>query len=200
MVKIDKVHQWIESMGVWFIEFGVWGLAVVSFLESSFFPIPPDLVLIPLALAHTEWALLYGMVTTVASVAGALLGYWIGRRVGRPVLVRFFGAKRIEKVEHHFVKRGAAAVAIAAFTPIPYKIFTIMAGVCRISKRQLVIWSFIGRGSRFMLEVGFIIVLGPIAIPILKEYFGWITFSIVAILAIFYFISRHIKKTKNHTL
>ncbi|MEX2104957.1 MAG: VTT domain-containing protein [Bacilli bacterium] len=183
-------------MGDWFIEFGVWGLAVVSFLESSFFPIPPDLILIPLALAHTEWALLYGMVTTVASVAGALLGYWIGRRVGRPVLVRFFGAKRIEIVERYFAKRGGAAVAIAAFTPIPYKLFTIMAGVCRISKRELVFWSFIGRGGRFMMEVGFIIVLGPIAIPILKDYFGWITFGVVAIVAIFYFIFRYIKKQR----
>ena len=94
-----------------FIEFvrayGVVGLAAVSFAESSFFPIPPDVLLIPMAFMNRRLALLYALVTTISSVFGGIFGHIIGRKLGKPILRRFFKEETINKVEDYFKKYGA---------------------------------------------------------------------------------------------
>ena len=112
-----------------FIEFvrayGVVGLAAVSFAESSFFPIPPDVLLIPMAFMNRRLALLYALVTTVSSVFGGIFGHIIGYKLGKPILMRFFKEETTNKVEEYFKKYGGWYIAVAGFTPIPYKAFTI---------------------------------------------------------------------------
>ncbi|MCA1066317.1 YqaA family protein [Rossellomorea sp. AcN35-11] len=190
------MSELLHAFEAWLLDYGVWGLILVSFADSSFFPIPPDVLLIPLAIANPENALLYALYTTIASVIGALLGWLIGKKLGRPILVYFFSEKRIQKVEEYFNKYGAMALLIAGLTPIPYKIFTIFAGVSGVKIRVLVIWSIIGRGLRFFLEGAIILALGAKAKPFIEENFTLLTLGAGGVLVAVYLVYLIIKKRK----
>ncbi|KAA0560633.1 DedA family protein [Bacillus sp. CH30_1T] len=190
------MSELLHAFEAWLLDYGVWGLILVSFADSSFFPIPPDVILIPLAIANPDSALLYALYTTIASVTGALLGWWIGKKLGRPILVYFFSEKRIQKVEEYFNKYGAMALLIAGLTPVPYKIFTIFAGVSGVKIRVLVIWSIIGRGIRFFLEGAIILALGAKAKPFIEENFTLLTLGAGGVLIAVYLVYLVIKKRK----
>ncbi|MGD6959812.1 YqaA family protein [Rossellomorea aquimaris] len=190
------MSELLHAFEAWLLDYGVWGLILVSFADSSFFPIPPDVLLIPLAIANPDSALLYALYTTIASVTGALLGWWIGKKLGRPILVYFFSEKRIQKVEEYFNKYGAMALLIAGLTPVPYKIFTIFAGVSGVKIRVLVIWSIIGRGIRFFLEGAIILALGAKAKPFIEENFTLLTLGAGGVLIAVYLVYLVIKKRK----
>ncbi|MCA1057066.1 DedA family protein [Rossellomorea aquimaris] len=190
------MSELLHTFEAWLMDYGVWGLILVSFADSSFFPIPPDVLLIPLAIAKPESALLYAFYTTAASVVGALFGWWIGKKLGRPILVYLFSEERIQKVEGYFKKYGPMALLIAGLTPVPYKIFTIFAGVSGVRIRVLVIWSIIGRGIRFFLEGIIILTLGAKAKPFIEENFTLLTLAAGGVLILAYIIYLVIKKKK----
>ncbi|MBM7588051.1 undecaprenyl-diphosphatase [Bacillus pakistanensis] len=190
------MSEMIHSLEVWLLEYGVWGLILVSFADSSFFPIPPDVLLIPLSLANPSSALLYAFYTTLASVLGAIFGWFIGRKIGRPVLIKIFSEEKILKVEEAFNKYGPMAILIAGFTPIPYKVFTIFAGVSNIPLRILVIWSIIGRGLRFFLEAILIMTLGAKAKPFIEENFTMVTIVAGVVLIALFLIYKLLQKRK----
>ena len=133
----------------------LWALALVAFVESSVFPIPPDILMIPMIIARPSRAFVIAGVAMIASVLGGMLGYYIGwglfESVGRPVL-EFYG-----KTDHFaaFAERyndwGAWAVLIAGVTPFPYKVITILSGSTGLSLSVFVISSVIARGLRFFL-------------------------------------------------
>ncbi|MCH8186583.1 MAG: DedA family protein [Chloroflexi bacterium] len=135
-------------------------LAAASFAESIFFPIPPDPLLLAIAIPQPHAALWLAALVTASSVAGAVVGHWLGHRFGRPLLYRFASGKKVEAVEKLFRKYGAWAVLIAAFTPIPYKVFAISAGVLDMNLRTFIFASIIGRGARFFILGGLIFVYG----------------------------------------
>ena len=127
----------------------------IAFAEASFFPVPPDALLIPMILARPRRAWVLAAICTAGSVAGAALGYWIGAalfdQVARPV-VHFFGAER----QYHAVltlyqRYGFAAILIKGLTPIPFKLVTIAAGAARLSLGQFFLACVITRGGRFFL-------------------------------------------------
>ncbi len=153
MEYIHHILDWFQDV---FESMGVLGLIIVSFTESSFFLIPPDTFLIPLALANPNQSLIYGMYVTIFSVLGAVFGYSLGVKLGRPFLNRFASASIIDKAEKLFEKYGTAAVIISGFTPIPFKVFTILSGIVRFNMTRFIVGCFIGRGVRFMAE-GFVI-------------------------------------------
>jgi len=161
------------------VPLGLPGLIFTAFAESSFFPIPPDIILIPLALLSPENAILYGLLATLSSSTGAFLGYWIGLKGGRPVLRKLASEKSIEKAEAFFNRYGAWAVGIAAFTPIPYKVFTIASGVFMLRDlRAFFLASFLGRGGRFMAEAILIMLFGESIISFLTTRFEQATLLI----------------------
>ncbi len=135
-------------------------LAAASFAEAIFFPIPPDPLLLAIAIPQPQAALWLAALVTVSSVAGAVVGHWLGRRFGRPLLYRFASGKNVEAVEKLFRKYGAWAVLIAAFTPIPYKVFAISAGILDMNRRTFIFASIIGRGARFFIIGGLVFVYG----------------------------------------
>jgi len=135
-----------------FGRFGAAGLFVVAFAESSFFPVPPDVMLLPMCIAHPQAAAWYAVITTASSVLGAAFGYLVGARGGRPLLLRFTDEQGLRTVQRLFDKYGGWAVGIAAFTPIPYKVFTIASGIFRVRLTPFFAASIIGRGGRFFLE------------------------------------------------
>lgn len=191
------MSEWVKAMVDIIIQYGGFGLFIVSFAESSIFPIPPDLILIPLSIINHELALFYAALTTFASVIGGLFGYYIGAKAGRPILMRFFAEGKIKKVEEYFIKYGGWAVAIAGLTPIPYKLFTIASGVFKVRKSVFVNASILGRGIRFFLEGAIIYMMGDQAQRIISEYFDVLTIGMAVVGALAYSIYYLFKKKKS---
>ena len=133
---------WVDSPA------GPIALALITASEAIFFPIPPDPLLIALALRNPDSALLLAGLATVASTGGGLVGHWLGVRFGQPLLQRI-GGDRAGRVEAMFARYGFWAVVVAGLTPIPYKVFTITAGVLGLPRVPFVIASLVGRGLRF---------------------------------------------------
>ncbi len=189
MSLIQGLLEWSEGL----LPFGWIGLFTIAFMESSFFPVPPDIILIPLALAAPELALFYGAIATIGSVLGAVLGYYIGIKGGRPLLLKLAGERRTGKVENYFSKYGNLAIGIAGFSPIPYKIFTIASGALKHDIKKMLMISAFSRGSRFMLEAALIMIWGKEIISFLDVYFGPLTLGMVAIFLVFYFMRKKLK-------
>lgn len=160
---------------------GVIGLFLVSFFEASVFPLPPEMLLLPMAVMNPSMAIFYAAVTTAGSTAGGVFGYFLGLRAGRRLLMRFVSGERISRVERLFARYGGWAVAVAGFTPIPYKVFTIASGVFRIRKQVFVTASLLSRGARFVLEAALIEALGEQAIAFIKTYFGPLTVALMLV-------------------
>jgi membrane protein YqaA with SNARE-associated domain len=133
-----------------------WWLALISFAESSFFPVPPDLFLSAILISQkgAHWLRL-AVITTLASVAGGLFGYLIGyfffNFVGVPLISFYHAEPAFREVEQLFSGNAFLAIFLAAFTPIPYKVFTIAAGFFKINLPVFIIASLIGRGLRFFV-------------------------------------------------
>ena len=179
-------------------------LFIWSFAESSFFPIPPDPVMWALVMVNPELWWLYALVTTIASVLGALFGYFIGDKAGRPILKRFVKGTeeekeaKMDKVESLFREYENMAILIAALTPIPYKIFTIMGGIIEMPKKGFIFWSIIGRGTRFFLGAYLFSLMATNAE--LKEYIGShmeLIFTVVALIFAAGFVVKIILKKRN---
>jgi len=189
---IDIAVRWAEQV---FVPLGPLGLFALAFAESSFFPVPPDVILIPLALINPANALFYGFLATAGSVCGALFGYWIGLKGGRPVILKFASERRVSQVESYFNKYGLWAVGLAAFTPIPYKVFTIASGAFRVKNvKGFIMVSFIGRGARFITEALLVMLYGEAILGIMRQYFEQLTVAIAAIAIVAYIVYRKWKK------
>ena len=154
-------------------------LALITAAEAVCFPIPPDPLLIALALRNPDAALLLAGLTTVASTAGGLVGHWLGVRLGRPMLQRFGGGS-VERVESMFARYGFWAVVVAGLTPIPYKVFTITAGVLGLPRLQFVIASLVGRGLRFGAFGVAIFLWGDRVRSFLEEQFDVVVLGVTA--------------------
>lgn len=167
-----------------------WWLGGVSFAESSFFPLPPDLMLAPMTLARPASAARYASITTLASVAGGLLGYAIGYFLIEsllPWLDRWGQRENYEVVKHWYVLYGFWALIIKGITPVPYKLFTISAGAAAMPLLPFVAASLISRSFRFFLVAYLVKWGGPAAETKLLRYIdaiGWVlTVLIVGLIA-----------------
>ena len=163
--------------------YGGVALFAIAFAESSFFPVPPDVLLIPLALARTAWALLFAAIATGGSLAGGLLGYYIDDKGGRPLLQRFFKPEKVALVQNYYRRFDVWAVGIAGFTPIPYKLFSISAGAFGLDLKRFMLASAVGRGGRFFLVGLVILIFGEPVKVFLDEYFelAVVAFSVLLV-------------------
>ena len=157
-----RLYDWMMRMAA--SRRAPWALALVSFIESSFFPIPPDVMLIPMILSRREQAWWYASIATVASVVGGLLGYAIGYyfydTVGLPIL-KFYGREHALDSFIAFVHTyGVPAVIIKGMTPIPFKVVTIAAGVAKMDLPAFIGASIIARAMRFYLVAGLLYFFG----------------------------------------
>src|SRR3990167_5298438 len=177
------IHDLIQWTIHWAqTDYGTYALFLIAFVESSFFPIPPDVLLIALSIISPQIAMFYATVCTVGSVTGGAFGYLIGLKGGRPILERFFSHEKIQLVHNYFEKYEAWAIGVAAFTPIPYKVFTIAAGVFYINFKKFVLVSILGRGGRFFIVAGLIQLFGAEIIHLIENYFELFTIIFVALL------------------
>ncbi len=169
-----------------------WFLGGLSFAESSFFPIPPDVMLAPMSLAKPNKAWYYAFLTTVTSVLGGILGYFIGMfafDLIEPILHDHGYYDRYELAKNWFESWGFWAIFIAGFSPIPYKVFTIASGVIGMAFLPFVIASFIGRGLRFFMVAGLMAWGGEPMEQKLHKYvdiIGWLMVGLVIIIWLLY--------------
>lgn len=182
MGLIDELIKWTRDT---FMPIGDIGLFIVAFLESSIFPIPPDILLIALSLANTQLALYYATIATIGSVLGGVAGYYLGLKGGRRVARKIFPERMVDRADNYFKEYGAWAVLVAAFSPIPYKVFTIAAGVFKVDLKRFVIASVIGRGARFYAEGVLIMLWGEEILVFIDSNLQAITLAIaVAVIAV----------------
>jgi membrane protein YqaA with SNARE-associated domain len=163
-------------------------LLILAFAESSFFPIPPDVLLIALALGRPDRAFLYAALCTVGSVTGGVAGYLIGWGAWEVVSDLFYRyipgvtPEGFDMMRLRYDEWGVPIVLLAAFTPIPYKLITISAGVFQISFVPFLIASTVGRAARFFIVSAMLRWLGPKIQPIINRYFDWLALAFGALL------------------
>ncbi len=148
-------------------------LGLVSFTEAIIQPLPPDLVYLPMlyeAMDNKPLVFWYFLVVTLTSVAGSYIGYLIGQRWGRQLLDRFAKQKHVHKLEALTTKYGTAGIFIAAFSPIPYKVFGWVAGMGEMDKRSFIVAGLFGRGLRFGLEALLIGIYGKKALDAINTF------------------------------
>ena len=163
-------------------------MGAVSFAESSFFPVPPDIMLIPMALARPDRAWFYATVCTLASVAGGMLGYFIGAELYGSVglwLIQLYGyGDKVEGFREAYAQYGGWIILLKGFTPIPYKLVTIVSGFAGFNFGWFLVLSLVTRGARFFLEAALLRRFGPQARAIIEKRLGlWVTISLVAVVA-----------------
>ena len=148
---LRQLYDWTISLASG--KHALWALAVVAFVESSFFPIPPDVLMIPMIIATPHRAFLIAGVAMVASVLGGMLGYAIGafafEQIGQPILESLGKADKMEAFNETFNDYGFWAVLIAGLTPFPYKVITIMSGWTGLPFWTFMVTSIVARGGRF---------------------------------------------------
>jgi len=164
-----------------------WFLSLLSFLESFILPFPPpDVMLAPMSLARPRKALRYASITLLASLAGGVVGYLIGvfgYELARPWIVEWGYMPAFEKAMDWFGEWGFWAVLAAGFSPIPYKIFTITAGVLQLAFLPFMLASLIGRGARFFMVALLLARFGPALESRLLRYIEYIGWGLVAVIA-----------------
>ena len=164
-----------------------WVLGIVSFAESSFFPVPPDVMLIPMSLARPDKAWFYATLCTAASVAGGILGYLIGAvlydSVGHYLIALYGYGDKVEAFREAYNQYGAWIILLKGLTPIPYKIVTITSGFAGYNIFLFVVLSIIARGMRFYLVAFLLNRYGEQARAIIEERLGfWVTIGTVVLI------------------
>ena len=179
------------------IGWGLVGLVIASFTESFCSPILPDILLIPLAMAHPEHAVYYGVVATAASVTGGVIGYSIGKKIGLPAAKRMIPAKYEKKIRNVAENNAVWAIFLASMSPIPYKFVSITAGALKVRLPLFVGVSMVGRAKRFLLEGILIYYYGPKAEHIITQHTPEllaISFGIVMVVAVGVYFAKRMKQ------
>ena len=194
--------QIFSAMDTYFQSLGTVGLALNSFIESFFLVPPPDFLLIAMDLAKPERALYYALICTIASAFGGMVGYWIGKFGGRPVFIWILTAlsrkkdgvqkrkqlknalQKFNEVETLYNKWGVQAVFFAAFTPIPYKVFTIASGILNMNLVAFTLSSIIGRGMRFFIVSIVLMLFGEK----IKDHLELIILGATLVIVVFFII------------
>jgi membrane protein YqaA with SNARE-associated domain len=176
----DWVLHWAET------PYDTPALFLLAVVESSVFPVPPDLLLMALALSIPARAFRYAAICSIGSILGGVLGYAIGyfgyETIGRPIIEMYHGQEVMASVEGLYMEYGFLGVLIAAITPIPYKIFTISSGFFRFEFFSFLAASIIGRSFRFFLVAGLIWKFGPPIKTFIDKYFNLLTIIFMVLL------------------
>jgi membrane protein YqaA with SNARE-associated domain len=183
---LRRVYDWCLAAA--YKPYALWLMGLMSFADSSVFPIPPDTMLIPMSLARPEKAWTYATLCTVTSVAGGVLGYAIGAYLYDTVghwLIQLYGyGDKVEAFREAYARYGTLIILLKGVTPIPYKIVTITSGFAGYNIWLFIVFSVISRGIRFFLTAFLLNRYGAQARTIIEERLGfWFTVSVAVLLA-----------------
>lgn len=192
---IRRLYDWVLHWA--HTPYGTPALGFLAGAESSFFPIPPDPLLMALAMSRPERSILYAFVCSACSVVGGALGYLIGMELWSGVSEFFFNNvpgfthEVFNIVAQKYNENAFLAVFTAAFTPIPYKVFTIAGGVFQINFLEFMIASFVGRSLRFFLVAGLIWKFGASIKATIDKYFDWVALGFTALLILGFVVIKY---------
>lgn len=193
---IRRLYDWV--LGWADKPHGAWALAALSFSEASFFPVPPDVLLIALGLSRPRRAFWYATICSLASVAGGIAGYLIGWKlydlVGQPIISFYNLEHKFADITLWFDKWGVWMVGAAGFTPIPYKVFTIASGVVGLNFWLFLAASAISRSARFFIVSTLIRLFGEKARRFIDKYFNLLTLVFVVMLVLGFLAIRLLKR------
>ena len=191
---LGRLYKWVLHWAK--TPYGTWALFILAFCESSFFPIPPDVLLIALSVALPKKSFKYALVCSCGSLLGGCLGYLIGWHFMLALgdsIIRLYGlSEKYEYIHQLYLTHDAWAVGIAGFTPIPYKVFTITAGAFRINFMVFVVASAVSRSARFFLLGGLIYMFGPKVQPLIERHFNILAVVFVLLLILGFVIIKYI--------
>ncbi|QRG69201.1 YqaA family protein [Brevibacillus choshinensis] len=178
----------LEQITQFFMNYGIWGLFGMAFLDSFILPIPPFFMQIAMSLFDPDSAMRFATVAFTASILGAPIGFMLGKWLGKPLLQKLLPPKWTALATEQFSKNGDAAVLIGAFTPIPFKVFTILSGVFNYSLTKLMLFAILGRGLKFFLIGTLFHFYGKHAKILLDDYLELTILGAGALVAIGWFV------------
>ncbi len=190
---LRSLYDWVMALAA--RKDAVWVLAAIAFIESSVFPIPPDVLLIPMVLAARDSAWRYAAVCTIASVLGGMLGYAIGmflfESAGQPLLELYGYAAKFDEFRGRYNDWGAWIVFIAGLTPFPYKVITIASGVTELDLAVFTVASVLARGLRFFAVAALLWWLGPPVREFIEKRLGLMTIVFCVLLLGGFIVARY---------
>ncbi|PKU22801.1 YqaA family protein [Telmatospirillum siberiense] len=191
---LKRVYDWM--MGLASHRYALWWLMAVSFIESSVFPIPPDIMLIPMVLAARGKAWRYAALATVASVAGGWLGYGIGfflfDAIGRPIIALYHLESGFATFQSWFAENGGWVILAKGWTPIPFKLITITAGFSHLDPLVFTVASIVSRAMRFFLVAGLLYYFGEPIRDFIERRLTLVTTAFVVALVGGFLVIRYI--------
>jgi membrane protein YqaA with SNARE-associated domain len=181
---LRRLYSWILHWAK--TPYGSWALFLLALSESSFFPVPPDVLLIALAVSIPKKSFKYALICTAGSLIGGCFGYLIGWQfmitVGEKI-IQFYGlTHKMQYIKDLYMQYDAWAIGIAGFTPIPYKVFTISAGAFDINFTVFLVASAVSRAARFFLVAWLIYLFGPKIKTFIDKYFNILAITFVVLL------------------
>lgn len=186
----DWVLSWAES------KYGTLALMILAFAESSFFPIPPDVLQISLSVSKPKKSYWYAFIAGCFSVLGGIFGYFIGlflfESVGKAIIVNLGYEQAFAVVGQLYKDNAFLAILSAAFTPIPYKVFTIAAGFWQVGLWPLITASILGRFGRFFIVATITYFFGQKAKTFIDKYFNWLTIIFFALIVLGYMTVKYL--------
>jgi membrane protein YqaA with SNARE-associated domain len=181
---LRRLYDWVLHWAA--TPYGTWALFLLALSESSFFPLPPDVLLIALAVAIPEKSFKYALICSVGSVLGGCLGYLIGWQFMTSIgerIISFYGLnQKVAYIAELYSAYDAWAIGIAGFTPIPYKVFTISAGAFKINFWVFLLASIVSRSARFFLVGGLIYIFGSQIKSFIDRYFDLLAIAFTVLL------------------
>ncbi|MBP2150784.1 YqaA family protein [Xanthobacter autotrophicus DSM 597] len=183
---LRKLYDWIIAYSS--KPSAPWALAIVAFAESSVFPVPPDVLQVPMTLARPDKAWRYALIATIASVLGGLVGYAIGAllydSVGKFLIELYGYGQKVDQFRAAYAHYGHWVILLKGLTPIPFKLVTITSGFADYSLFWFIVLSVITRGARFFLLAALLHYFGPSAREFIEKRLGLVTLGFLAILVI----------------
>lgn len=191
---LRRLYNWVLSWAD--KKYATLALFIHAFAESSFFPIPPDVLLLSLSVSKPKRAFWFAFICTLGSIVGGLFGYLIGvgfyEVIGQPI-INFFGYQaQFTSIGAVFQEHAFLAIVAAALTPLPYKVFTIAAGVWNVALLPFLIASVVGRGLRFFAEATLVFFLGDRVKYFIDKYFNALTWIAIILLVAGFLLARYI--------
>jgi Predicted membrane protein len=190
---LKRLYNWVLSWAN--TPYGTPALFVLAFTEASFFPVPPDVLLISLGLSEPKNAFYYATICTLGSVLGGIFGYFLGLNfweLAKNILFFYIDYDKFIMVKDYFIKYEAWAIGIAGFTPIPYKVFTILAGFFQSNFLIFVFMSVISRGARFFILSSLIYKFGFPIRTFIDKYFNLLTWIVIVFFIILFLLVKYI--------
>ena len=189
-----RLYDWVLSWA--HKKYGTVALAILAFAESSFFPIPPDVLQIALSISRPKRSFWYAFIASLFSVLGGIFGYYVGfllfDSIGQLIIISLGYETQFAAVGLLYKENAFLAILAAAFTPIPYKVFTIAAGFWDVGLTPLIFASILGRSGRFFIEGTLIYFFGAKMKEFLDKYFGAVTILAFVLVVIGFFIIKYL--------